>query len=341
MKRTIKGIIPILKPNILIHHFNPPWIGEITVRSSLRFVTLLVIMFLAAGCNPATEIPPPPTATPVDIATDLPPAKVPLSQFLRFGHLGTEQGLSNSTAWDLMKDSRGYLWIATFDGLNRYDGYDMTVFQHDPDDPHSIGSSFLDRVVEDNSGNIWVGHASGFDKFDPATEQFTRYTFDPDVSDSTVSAIVEDSQGRLWIGSSHGVLYQFDRGTETLNPVSSDKEFGRILDIVQDQEGILWIGHFDGLTRFDPEAQAFTHYLPVPDMANRVKQIEIVEEGILWLAIDGEGLARFDPKTEQFTIYQHDPQDPQSLSSDAVMTVLEDEPGVFWVGTYGWGLNQI
>ena len=103
----------------------------------------------------------------------------------------------------------------------------------------------------------------------------------------------------------------------------------------------MWIGHFDGLTRFDPEAQAFTHYLPVPDTANRVKQIEIVEEGILWLALDGSGLACFDPKTEQFTIYQHDPQDPQSLSSDAVMTVLEDEPGVFWVGTYGWGLNQI
>ena len=164
------------------------------------------------------------------------PAEIPLSQYLRFDHLGTEEGLSNSTAWDLMKDSRGYIWIATFDGLNRYDGYDVTVYKHDPDDPHSIGSSFLDRVIEDNSGIIWVGTASGFDKFDPTTEQFTRYTFDPDVPDSTVSAIFEDSQGRLWIGSSHGIRYQFDRGTETLNPVSSDKEFGRILDIVQDQE---------------------------------------------------------------------------------------------------------
>ena len=208
----------------------------------LILACLLAAALLAAACGPSTESLPTPTVIPSTppavTAPDLSLTDVALSQYLRFGHLTTEEGLSNSTAWDLMKDSRGYLWIATFDGLNRYDGYDMTVFQHDPDDPHSIGSSFIDRVVEDKSGNIWVGHASGFDKFDPATEQFTRYTFDPDVSDSTVSAIVEDSQGRLWIGSSHGVLYQFDRGTETLNPVSSDKEFGRILDIVQDQEGI-------------------------------------------------------------------------------------------------------
>ena len=188
-----------------------------------------------------------------------------------------------------MQDSRGYIWIATFDGLNRYDGYDMTVFQHDPDDPHSIGSSFTRRVIEDDSGIIWVGTASGFDKFDPTTEQFTQYTFDPDVSNSTVNAIIEDSQGRLWIGSSHGVLYRFDRSTEELVRVSATDEFGRILEMVEDTEGNLWIGDTLGLTRFDPEDDTFTHYQPFPGeniLVNRVRASykgRIASCGWLWM----------------------------------------------------------
>ena len=213
-----------------------------TLRLTLMLAFLVLLMSMTAACQEATdsdaiEVPRQPSEV---IVVDSLPVKLPMNQQPRFEHLTIDEGLSNSTVWDIMQDSQGYIWFATFDGLNRYDGYDMTVFQHDPDDPRTIGSSFIDRVIEDNSGNIWVGHASGFDEFDPSTEQFTRYTFDPDVSDSTVSAITEDSQGRLWIGSSHGVLYQFDRGTETLKPVSSDKGFGTILDIVQDQEGILW-----------------------------------------------------------------------------------------------------
>ena len=66
------------------------------------------------------------------------PADPLLSKDLRFRYLGEEQGLSNNTAWDLMKDRRGYLWIATFDGLNRYDGYNMTVYKHDPENSETI-----------------------------------------------------------------------------------------------------------------------------------------------------------------------------------------------------------
>ena len=255
--------------------------------------------------------------------------------FPRFRHLGVEEGLSNSTAWDIMQDSRGYIWIATFDGLNRYDGYDITVFQHDPDDPHTIGSSFTRRVIEDDSGTIWVGTASGFDKFDPATEQFTQYTFVPDIPNKFVNAIIEDSQGRLWIGSSHGILYQFDRNSEELLPVSAPDEFGRILEMVEDSEGILWIGDTLGLTRFDPETNTFSHYQPFPDeniLVNRVKDLVQGSDGFLWLAMDGGGLVRFDPMTEEMTVYRHDPDNPHSLSSDSAFSILEDSPGYFgWV----------
>ena len=322
---------------------------------------LFILVVMAASCGrssppTAAELSPQPITTAADTATDQlldqgtaaqeegsPDTIYPGALYPRFRHLGTEEGLSNNTAWDIMQDSRGYIWIATFDGLNRYDGYDMTVYQHDPDDPHSIGSSFIDRVIEDNSGIIWVGSASGFDKFDPSTEQFTRYTFDSDVPDNTVSAIIEDSQGRLWIGSSHGVLYQFERSTEELIPVSASDEFGRILEMVEGTDGDLWIGHTLGLTKLDTETDTFTLYQPFPEespLVNRVKDFVQGTDGYLWLAMDGGGLVRFDPQTEEMIVYRHDPDNPQSLSSDSAFSILEDSPGIFWVGTFGAGLNK-
>ena len=250
-----------------------------------------------------------------DDAPNLPPAEIRQSKYIRFGHLSTEDGLSNNTAYSLMQDSRGYIWIGTFDGLNRYDGYDVTVYKHDPEDPGSISSSFSSYIFEDASGTIWVGTNNGFNKFDPDTKRFIRYETDPSLGSNQVRAIYEDSKGRFWIGSQHGILYEFDRGLEKLTPVSSNYEFGRIIYITEDQEGLLWIGDSKGLTRFDPEAQAFMRFMLNPGGTIRVNYIEIDGEGVLWLATTGGGLTRFDPKTEQFTSYLHDPDDPHSLSN--------------------------
>jgi signal transduction histidine kinase/streptogramin lyase/DNA-binding NarL/FixJ family response regulator len=318
-----------------------------TLPKSLVITFLVVSILISAGLTvdiaraQDTATDPKTTQKPAEVtAPDLPPAEIPLSKYLRFGHLTTQDGLSNNIAWGLMQDSRGYIWIATFDGLNRFDGYDVTVYKHDPDNPGSISSSVTFCAVEDAAGAIWVCTDQGFNKFDPDTEKFVRYGFDSSEENSVVQELYEDSKGRFWIGSSHGILYEFDRSLEKLNPVSSNEEFGRILSIMEDQEGTLWIGDSRGLTRFDPEAQTFTHYMPDPGGDIRVNDIEPDKEGILWLATVGGGLTRFDPETEQFTSYRHDADDPQSLSSDAVVSVLEDAPGIFWVGTFGGGLNR-
>ena len=133
-----------------------------------------------------------PSAPPAHAQSDdAPSAFERLPQFAKFRQLGVEQGLSHGTAWHLMKDSRGYVWIATFDGLNRYDGYEVTVYKHDPDDPHSLATSSLKHVFEDNAGLIWISTKNGFNKFNPQTGRFTRYAFDADVSDKSVGVIFE------------------------------------------------------------------------------------------------------------------------------------------------------
>lgn len=89
------------------------------------------------------------------------PFLVTLSTFsqapkLRFKHITTEEGLSNSTIETIFQDQRGFIWFGTRDGLNRYDGYQVTVFRHDPKDSNSISDNYIRYLFEDRDQNLWV-----------------------------------------------------------------------------------------------------------------------------------------------------------------------------------------
>ncbi|MEO8169190.1 MAG: two-component regulator propeller domain-containing protein, partial [bacterium] len=84
-----------------------------------------------------------------------------------------ESGLSQSSIWCMIQDSRGFMWFGTADGLNRFDGYAFKVFRHDAKDPSSLRSNTVWSLLEDRAGNIWVGTVSGLQRFDCRTETFT------------------------------------------------------------------------------------------------------------------------------------------------------------------------
>jgi len=85
------------------------------------------------------------------------PADEPLSRFLRFGRLTVADGLSNDQIWGVAQDRHGFIWVAANDGLNRYDGSDVKVYRHNPDDPRSLGHSFIRTMIADQNGTIWAG----------------------------------------------------------------------------------------------------------------------------------------------------------------------------------------
>src|SRR5690242_5427763 len=76
---------------------------------------------------------------------------------LKFDHLGTDAGLSQSNVICIYQDSRGFMWFGTRDGLNKYDGYTITVYKHDVTDPHSISNNTINAITEDKTGNLWIG----------------------------------------------------------------------------------------------------------------------------------------------------------------------------------------
>ena len=86
-----------------------------------------------------------------------PPESFAPGSVIQFEHLNSEDGLSQNAGLAIFQDSRGYLWIGTQDGLNRYDGYSFKTFKHDPEDPTSISHNSILSMAEDKDGTLWIG----------------------------------------------------------------------------------------------------------------------------------------------------------------------------------------
>src|SRR6186713_3353077 len=128
------------------------------------------------------------------------------SQNLKFEHIGTARGLSQSNVISILQDSRGFMWFGTRDGLNRYDGYGFTVYKNDALDKSSIGNNYISDMREDDKGYIWIGTwGGGLDRYDRRTNQFVHFRHDPadpaSLSSNLVICLLRDSRGALWIGT--------------------------------------------------------------------------------------------------------------------------------------------
>jgi len=273
---------------------------------------------------------------------------------LRFEQISLREGLSQSSVYAILQDSSGFLWFGTEGGLNKYDGYQFTVYKHDPDNPDTISDNIISALFEDREGNIWAGTGLGLDRLDRATGTFTHYQNDPEDPDSlsgtTVWAILEDSQGTLWLGTNDGGLNRLDRSTGKFthfrhDPADPDSIAGdSVKALYEDRQGVLWVGTDAGLDRFNPDRGSFTHYpRPVINEGNPNSSLVLTiyedRQGNLWAGTNGNGLGRFDRSSATWTDYLNDPDDPNSLTADVVWAVLEDRAGRLWMGTDGGGLD--
>ncbi len=268
-----------------------------------------------------------------------------------------EQGLSSALVMGIVQDPQGFMWFGTQDGLDKYDGYDFTVYKNNPDDPHSLSNNFILALYVDRSGVLWIGTWGGLNRFDVATERFSAYRYDPDdptsLGDDKVQVILEDSAGALWVGTENGGLNRFDRETERFTRYQHDPDdphslsYNYVSTLYEDRAGTLWVGTYGGgLDKFDRETGHFTHYRYIQSDLHSLSNDTVTaiyedSAGTFWVGTENGGLNLMDRETGHFTRYRHDPTDPHSLSHNHIRAVHEDQQGVLWVVTYGGGLNQL
>ncbi|MFT4926157.1 MAG: ligand-binding sensor domain-containing protein/signal transduction histidine kinase [Phenylobacterium sp.] len=272
----------------------------------------------------------------------------------RFDRLSIEDGLSQTVVLSVLQDQQGFLWFATQDGLNRYDGYEFKIYRHDPANPKSLANNFVNTLFEDASGTLWVGtRDGGLDKYNASNQDFEHYRHDPDdphsISENNIKALFEDNNGDLWVGTSNSGLNRFDAKTGQFTRfIHTDDEtslpHNKIWAINQDSQGILWIGTSGGLSRYHGEKQTFSHFRhnPVDHRSlshNQVYAILEDSKNQLWIATR-DGLNRFNKQTKRFKRFSHDPANPYSLSHNRIKSLHEDQHGNLWIGTYAGGLNK-
>src|SRR5207244_2996788 len=100
------------------------------------------------------------------------------NQSFNFEHMGTHEGLSQINVLCIFQDSRGLMWVGTTDGLNRYDGYNFTIYRNDAKDNTTITGNYINDIAEDKDGNLWIATLDGLSKYDRKTESFTQYKHD-------------------------------------------------------------------------------------------------------------------------------------------------------------------
>ncbi len=274
---------------------------------------------------------------------------------MKFETIPPEKGLSNYSIHDIEQDEYGFIWLATQDGLNKYDGYSFTVYQFDPTDPTTISHNNVYDIEIGKEGYLWVATQKGLNKFDPSTEVFTRFYSDPkdnsSICHNDIRSLVADGKGNLWLGTwGEGVCkfnkkskkaIQYKHDPKNTNSLANNKIWG----CFRDSEGDLWFSTWGGgVDKFDPKNEVFTHYKHDPDNPNSISHntIGLIHEdkkGYLWIATWGGGLNRFDKKTQQFKSYLHQPRNPHSISSNLTWPVVEDDKGNLIIGTYGSGID--
>jgi len=293
------------------------------------------------------------------------PSLVSAREQINFEHFALEQGLSQNTIQCILQDKRGFIWLGTQDGLNKYDGYGFTVYAHDPQNPQSLSDNWIDALYEDSMGILWIGtRRGGLNRFEPVAETFKSYTNDPQdslsLSDNFVLSICESRQTlpslqgmrrdeALWIGTTSG-LNKFDRETEKFGRYQYDPANPKtvshnwVASIYEDRAGVLWIGTERGLKQFDHTTKSIRAYQVASQNSSTVDDkwvTSILEDraGSLWIATN-TGFYRLDPAANAIKQYKHDPKNPHSLSNDNIRCLFADHAGTLWLGTRGGGLDR-
>jgi signal transduction histidine kinase/ligand-binding sensor domain-containing protein len=275
---------------------------------------------------------------------------------LQFTHLTSDDGLSSSITTSIIQDYEGLVWIGTYDGLNRYDGFNFVVYKNNPADSASLADNLIETMIEDHNKNLLIGTHNGLCLYDRKKDRFLNYMFDKSSPlkgiNCIVAKITEDHIGNLWLATSAGLIY-FDRIKNQIIHYSHDPDNRESLSddnveaVLIDKHDRLWVATRKGLNLLLPETGTFKHFTrsesKSDDLSNTIF-IDMTEdwEGNLWIG-STEGLYCLknnpDTKITDLVHYQHDVHDKSSLSIDQVISLYVDDVGNLWIGTENGGIN--
>ncbi len=325
------------------------------------------------------------------------------SQFATFNHLTTDQGLSFNSISCINQDPKGFIWIGTYEGLNKYDGYKITQnlgsdsatnyfagalikwihtdkennlwtslsddgltkldlltgrlthYRYDSASKNCIASNFIYEIKELEDGIIYIATNRGLSLFNKKNNTFTNLSHSDSNENSlladNVRSITKDINGHIWIAhSGFGITEYIPKENKFIRYTMSDSKFkllgSRIRNLFADSKGLLWISMWQsGIAVYDTKTGYFWNANDTTKKYQGLKKIGLISEfiedknGDIWMCGAEKGIVHYDKETDKATSFTNNPDDPQTISDNTNLCVMEDRTGLIWSGTWKGGLN--
>ncbi|MDA3817194.1 MAG: triple tyrosine motif-containing protein, partial [Prolixibacteraceae bacterium] len=280
-----------------------------------------------------------------------------------FDQITTNDGLSNGIIHDIYKDSHGFMWFCTEDGLNRYNGYDFKVYRSEPENVNVKRNIQFNSICEDNYGRLWIATTDGLYFFDNKTDNiysFVHFTGIEDNSfflDNTTAKVFIDSKGFLWVGTFYGLIQMDIRKPLVKNITENDISLfiadendpsnrvsnDAIKSIIEDKDGNIWISSDSPyLDCFHYNTNSFTHHLiDIPEITKRENAslfINADKNNNIWIYTRTLGLYFWDRKNNSFSEFRlyDENNNPKNFSN--IHVLFFDDKDQLWIGANGNGL---
>lgn len=241
----------------------------------------------------------------------------------------------------IVEDKQGYLWVGTKEGLYRFDGYQMTLFRHQLNNPNSLLDNHIEDLVIDHQGYLWIANRyNGVSRFDIQKEEFIHFIAGDKPSENlTANTIYEINldQNGLWIATVEGLNY-IDFQSLKVSHFLTGEEPVEIISLAVDSNDNLWLGTSNGLLFRDKKT---TKISQVKNKINddfpamTIKEILVAEDGTIWLGTSFDGHWRYFPKTGQFVAL---PALPNPKKTDG-NSIIQANSGHIWIGSSMQGIE--
>ena len=297
-----------------------------------------------------------------------------------FEKLSSENGVSQSITYAIQQDSVGNIWIASEEGLIKYNSDQSTIYNKSNGLPEQVGNR-VTTVYIDSKDRIWIGTESGLCEYDPRTDTFVLIKSEYNQNPTLIKKITEDGNGNIWVAAYNGLwkfnpehseyfsghyanklvlqtlvadgdkvylgsmtgLFLFNSHTDTMKAIEIKGENLNITSLYPDTGKLLIGTKNNGLyVRYD-DADSLVN-IPITKNVKEqfpLNDIVVDNNGQVYIATDGAGIYYLDKNFKIIDNFQHNENNINSLSSNGVYDILIDKENILWVATYGGGVNYL
>lgn len=292
-----------------------------------------------------------------------------MGQNITFRSLTPGNGLSQISVNGLFQDERGFIWIATREGLNCYNGNNIHVYKQQKENPNTLSSNNILKLTGNNDGKIYLLCIDGISEWDMKTEQFNTIIAAPHISEiyynkrlylgknneiytyeegqqiklfyslpkeDIISSIFIDKKEQIWIATSNNGLYRLDKTNNQLRHIVAK---ANITGVYMDDDGDIWAGSWEhGLFRIIGDETLCYLHDPARNSvsSNFVRVCCQDDQGDIWIGTFS-GLDKFNKKTGDFIHYSA--EQTNGMTHNSIWSMIKDHQGTIWFGTYFGGVN--